>query len=35
MASMRIGEPIEFDVLLQRLQPAEQQPNHGSPFRPA
>jgi hypothetical protein len=35
MAPMFIGVPIEFDVLLQRLQAAEQQLNDGSLFRPA
>ncbi len=35
MAPMFIGEPIEFDVMLQRLQVAEQRLNDGSQFRPA
>ncbi len=35
MAPMFIGAPIEFDVMLQRLQAAERQLNDGSLFRPA
>ena len=35
MAPMFIGVPIEFDVMLQRLQTAEQQLNDGSLHRPA
>ncbi len=34
MAPMFIGVPIEFDVMLQRLQTAEQQLNDGSLLRP-
>ena len=34
MAPMFIREPIEFNVMLQRLQVAEQQLNDGSQFRP-
>jgi hypothetical protein len=32
---MFIGEAVEFDVMLQRLQVAEQRLNDGSQFRPA
>ena len=35
MAPMFIGVPIEFDVMLQRLEAAEQQLNDGSLLRPA
>ncbi len=35
MAPMFIGVPIEFDVLLQRHQAAEQQPNDGACFVPS
>jgi hypothetical protein len=35
MAPMFIGVPIEFDVMLQRLQAAEQLLNDGSVLRPA
>jgi hypothetical protein len=35
MAPMFIGEPVEFAVLMQRLQAAEQQLNDGSLGRPA
>jgi hypothetical protein len=35
MAPMFIGVPIEFDVMLQRLQTAEQQLNDGSLLRAA
>jgi hypothetical protein len=34
MAPMFLGAPIEFDVILQRLQAAEQQLNDGSLLRP-
>jgi hypothetical protein len=34
MAPMFIGEPIEFDVMLQRLRSAERQLNDGSLLRP-